>query len=492
LILEKDNTVFESDRDAQDVRLIDNSERILAMMMAVCICTLSTASIAADESTQNSPQGKNKSSLIEIAPALYKSAMRYHKFYGDENTTDGNILERSYLFGSADGVRDSLVDQGIYVDFGVTQFLQGNVSGGDKTTSSARTNGSADAWLWLDTGKADLWSNGAVFLHGETNWVGSINSDVGSMLPANQDVTSPDADQASALSEWYLLQTFPDNLLMAIGKQNLAAWADNNAFANNERTQFQYTGLINNPLIGSFVPASSLSTWLAWSPSKKHTLIGIFSQTDGGPTESGFDTLFNGDNTYAAEYIYTPTNSNLPGHYHLINIYTSKDATNFQISDRHLIGEAVGAVPVDKKNDNYAVMLNFDQYLWVKDERADTSAERHRDAPIGVGVFARAGWAPEDRNVIDQFYSFGIGGVGMLIPGRDNDNWGIGWSGTHISSDLRDFPVGQRSFEHAVEVFYNFWLMPAAHLSVNSQAIRPADKSADTAYTLGARLQLDF
>jgi porin len=107
-------------------------------------------------------------------------------------------------------------------------------------------------------------------------------------------------------------------------------------------------------------------------------------------------------------------------------------------------------------------------------------------------IFARAGWAPEDRNVIDQFYSFGIGGYGMLIPGRDNDNWGIGWSGIHISSDLCDFPVGLRSFEHAVEVFYNFWLTPATHLSLNTQAIRPADESADTAYTLGARLQLDF
>ena len=41
-------------------------------------------------------------------------------------------------------------------------------------------------------------------------------------------------------------------------------------------------------------------------------------------------------------------------------------------------------------------------------------------------------------------------------------------------------------------VFYNFALTPAAHLSLNGQSIRPADKTTDTAYTLGARLQLDF
>ena len=49
--------------------LIGNYERILAIMVAICICAISTASIAADESTQNSQQGKGKSSLIEISTA---------------------------------------------------------------------------------------------------------------------------------------------------------------------------------------------------------------------------------------------------------------------------------------------------------------------------------------------------------------------------------------------------------------------------------------
>ena len=116
----------------------------------------------------------------------------------------------------------------------------------------------------------------------------------------------------------------------------------------------------------------------------------------------------------------------------------------------------------------------------------------HHLPPVGIGIFGRAGWAPDDRNAIDQFYSFGIGGYGMLIPGRDGDQWGIGWAGSHISSDLRDFPVGLDNWEHAYEAFYNFMLTPAAHLSVNAQAIEPANDSLDTAYTLGTRLQLDF
>jgi carbohydrate-selective porin OprB len=159
------------------------------------------------------------------------------------------------------------------------------------------------------------------------------------------------------------------------------------------------------------------------------------------------------------------------------------------------------------ESENYTVLINFDQYLWIEGgslalykKRIASSnysgAGRRQQAPNGIGIFGRAGWAPKDRNVIDQFYSLGVGGYGMLIPGRDYDQWGIGWSGTHISSDFRDdtdlLGIDLNSYEHAVEAFYNFQLTPAAHLTVNAQVIDSMAESVDTAKTLGARLQLDF
>jgi carbohydrate-selective porin OprB len=151
-------------------------------------------------------------------------------------------------------------------------------------------------------------------------------------------------------------------------------------------------------------------------------------------------------------------------------------------------------VPVAEKSNNYTFMINFDQYLWVKG--GGPAAGRKHQPPVGIGIFGRAGWAPKDRNVIDQFYSFGIGGYGMLIPGRDNDQWGLGWAGTHISSDLRDdvglLSIDLDSFEHAVEAFYNFQVTPATHLKLNAQVIDSPVKSLDTACTLGMRLQIDF
>ena len=94
-----------------------------------------------------------------------------------------------------------------------------------------------------------------------------------------------------------------------------------------------------------------------------------------------------------------------------------------------------------------------------------------------------------------SFTASASGGYGG-IPDRDNDRWGIGWAGTHISSDLRDdvglLGIDLDSFEHAVEAFYNFQLTPATHLTLNAQLIDSTVSSYDTAFTLGARLQVDF
>jgi hypothetical protein len=93
---------------------------------------------------------------------------------------------------SLGGSRDFLVEHGFYFDAGVTQFLQGNVSGGEDN-GDARYNGTADYWLTFDSGKAGLWSGGAVFLHAESSWQAdrSVNSDTGSLLPANYDAAMP-------------------------------------------------------------------------------------------------------------------------------------------------------------------------------------------------------------------------------------------------------------------------------------------------------------
>ena len=379
----------------------------------------------------------------------------------------------------------------------VTQFLQGNLSGG-KDQGQARNNGSADYWLTLDSGKAGLWSGGAFFMHAESSWDAdkSVNADIGAMVPANFDATmpTPGLSEGIALPEAYLVQALPANWIVVAGKVDWAGLGDTDVFANNERTQFGYAGLVNNPILGAFIPYTSLGLGALWAPSKEHTLQLIGIQSIGDATTTGFDN-FNGDYTLGVQYQYSPKlGGNRPGNYRILVGYNTKDVVDFAIDPRHLLGEILDVVPVAEKSSNRSLVLNFDQYLWVKDK--NPVAGRKGLPPVGIGIFGRAGWAPQDRNVIDRFYSLGIGGFGMLIPGRDHDQWGIGWAGTHISSDLRDdaavFRADLNSFEHAFEAFYNFRLTPAVYLTLNAQAVDSTDKDVDTAHTVGSRLQIDF
>ena len=474
---------------------------ISAAMLLTAFSVLLSPPSSADEVAKDqeaTPAGTGTLSLAEMAPELYYQLRRYPKFYGDPNTQVGGFMDRTHLLGSLGGVRDDMVDHGIYLDASVSQFLQANSTGG-RRNGDARWNGSADYWLTLDSGKAGLWSGGAIFVHAESSWEAdrSINRDTGSLIPGNFDATMPKPGESigMTLPELYLVQALPANMLILAGKVNWAGLADTSYFANNERTQFMYTGLTNNPILGAFVPYTSLGVGIVGSDTeKRHTVALIGLQKNGKSTSSGFDN-FNGEFTVGAQYQFSPKiNDNLPGNYRAIVGATNKDLVAFDIDPRHLIAQIVGVVPVKTKPENYAFLLNFDQYLWVKDSSFVTG--RKHQPPVGIGLFGRAGWSPEDRNVIDQFYSFGIGGYGMLIPGRDMDQWGLGWAGTHISGDLRRnvgfFGVDLDSFEHAVEAFYNFNVTPALHLTVNAQAINSTVARVDTAYTFGTRLQIDF
>ncbi|HXV82601.1 MAG TPA: hypothetical protein VEG60_22275, partial [Candidatus Binatia bacterium] len=250
-----------------------------------------------------------KISLAEVTPELYYQLRRYPKFYGDPNTIRGDLLERTQLLGSVGGARDFLVDHGFYIDISVTQFLQGNLTGG-KQNGPARFNGSTDYWLTFDSGKAGLWSGGGLFLHAESSWQAnrSINPDVGSLLPANFDATMPvpGKSEGITLPELYFVQALPANWLAIVGKANWAGLGDTNVFANNERTQFGYTGLVNNPILGAFIPYTPLGLAGVWAPSKKHTLAILAVQSTGNATTSGFDN-FNGDYTIGAQYQFSPT-----------------------------------------------------------------------------------------------------------------------------------------------------------------------------------------
>lgn len=433
--------------------------------------------------------------LDPIGQGKIFSLRHYPKFFGDTNTQYGTWLERSYLLGGTKKLRKRLVDHGIYIDTTVFQFLGCNIHGG-ACQGNLRYNGNAEYWLVVDMAEAGVWSGGALMLHAESSWTAhdSINDDVGSLLAANSRsrVPVPD-DHKTTLSEFVFEQVFTDKFLLRFGKLDATGPIDGTVFANNGRFQFIYAGLVNNPIISHFTAYTSLGLLPIWKINDYNEFDFSIADAQGQADEDGFDTAFNGLTTYCIQYVFSHKFHDLPGNYRFMYAHSKKPLTSYELDARHLIGEDM-QITFTKKCSNRAVLFNFDQYIWLHDKH-DVVKYRDDQPPLGILLFGRAGWEPKDRNVIDQFYSIGIGAYGGP-RGRFYDQWGVGYAATHISSclrkDLLEQDVCFRKFEHALEAFYNFELTPSMHFTINAQVIRPPLATRCTAFLINTRLQMDF
>jgi len=348
-----------------------------------------------------------------------------------------------------------------------------------------------DLFLSLDTDKLGLWPGGLFTIHGESSFGVSSLRDAGTLIPVNHDNTMPNFENGQnwGLPQVFLTQALSENFAVTLGKLNAGGLADMNEFANNERSQFMNTALVNNPMLGGFIP---YTTWAALGTFTMdgHQLVAGVANTEGSATVWGFDDAFKPGYTFAVEYSHAHRAFDLPGNVRVGVLYTNEPARNLRITEQQL----AGLDPLKEEDSNQAYYVNFDQYVFLADE------EEKR----GLGVFGRAGYGDDDTNVVDRFFSFGMGGKG-LVRGRPGDRFGLGWYYAHTSDKLHDTLklIGRNpTQESGWELFYNFELTPAVHLTADVQYItnpfgsgdppRAEFDDKDSALVIGARLQIDF
>ncbi len=425
------------------------------------------------------------------------SLTHYYRFYGDVNTIYGSFFKRSFAFGGMSGLRDQLVNHGIYLDASVDLFYGFNTTGG-ANQDILRHDTVAEYWFVFDTTQNNLWPNGAFMIQALSSWEFSVNDDTGALIPANGSAIKPTHGKSKSILAEVVFAQEIGNFTLRVGKLDATGPLDDNNFANNSRFQFLNNGLVNNPIIIHFIPDNLLSLYGDWTASDLHTVkmfIGSLTQPD---NKSDLKNVFNGHNTYCFQYQCTPNIAHtLPGNYRIIICAANKCISDYTINERAFScpTHANTNIPIPSQTINYALLLNADQYIWV-DSIANSAIKRQGQEPIGIGIFARAGWAPQDRNTIAAFYSFGIGGYGMPGTKRYYDFWGLGYTATKVSEDVRNDLLEQNikfnAFEQAFEAFYNFALGQWAHIQFDAQLIKPPLKTRSTAFVLQTRLRFDF
>ena len=466
--------------------------------------TLSSNHDTKDKSNTTKP--KKKLSLLGTAPELLFLFRGSPLAFGAPTTVVEDFGSNTQLTADWGGARFKLAEDGIFFDLYSTTLAQGVTSGG-KNRNSAVTQ-SLDAYLTFDTGRLGMWPGGAFQTTFQSRFGNNINGDAGSLSPVNTAAEWPiaGADNVGLVTEYFLFQAFSTQVTFLIGKFNPTNYVDGNFFANSYRYQFQNFSLKNNLMLGSYAPVSTWGAAVVWQPNKwfQH----ISAVVDPNASAENFADDFFKDATLFQQFAFAYKIAERPGNLKLFWALNTKDgglrktSTEFVTrSGRRIINfrDNLGS-----RSSSFMFGANFAQYLFTiarEDNRDDSPRREYVPAP-GLGVFGRLGVGPESENLISLFGSFGLSGVG-LIPGREYDQFGLGWYYVGISSQLRDrinssevltnVLTSDGASENGLEFYYNFAITPAIQLTADVQYIfNPEFAREDHALVLGGRLQVAF
>jgi hypothetical protein len=210
------------------------------------------------------------------------------------------------------------------------------------------------------------------------------------------------------LEAHYTHEFFDKTLNVTGGKAKSLLFLDGNAFANNDRKQFVGKPFVNNSVLdseseytptigGEFKPTGLLAFSVVGTSTSRPNVEGTpLADTAKSKYDNVFSTPFLG-----GQMTVSPKFGELEGNYRLYGWYAGYNHSKLD-SDRN---------PIDgKKDKGWGIGISADQQLTRM-----------------IGLFGRFGRNNDDVYVVQWEASGGVNLKG-LIPGRDEDNLGLGFA----------------------------------------------------------------
>jgi len=437
----------------------------------------------------------------------------------DPKTYAGDLWSRPRLTGDWGGFRDDLAKRGVRFDADILLTPQGVVRGGRDT--AARFWGNTEYTLDVDTSKAGLWPGGFLKVIANSGFGESVLQESGALSVVNTAALLPTPnDPNTALFNATFMQFLSTKFGVMAGKLFLLD-AFQGEFTGNYRTQF-LNGSLTFPMSGALVPFSAYGGGVIVLPWEGVVLSALVVDPSGTTTNNDVTEAFRDGVMVIGGAKVTIKPFGLVGHQSVSMIWSNKenfslsqDPTNIarfflfqkfprlanpgpvlrEIMERFFPGLLNPVEPLNKTNETYAVFYSLDQYLW----------QPKGDPKRGIGVFFTFGATDGNPNPVKYSYSAGIGGNGA-VPGRPDDNFGVGWARTEFSSKFFPFLRTRLHLgldhEDAVEMFYNVALTPWLNVTADLQIIEPGLKKflgtdrqlhdVDTTVVAGLRLRARF
>ena len=440
--------------------------------------------------------------LIILSVGIFLSAQ-----VGAEETSaakpySGDFWSRSTLTGDWGGTRNEWAAKGVTFDINLTQTGMSVINGGKH--QGWEYSGRGNLTLNVDTQKLGLWPGGFLTVEVEGNYNRSINPDTGAISPVNtnQLFPMPGKDNLNIPAVTFM-QFLSHNFGVVLGKLDTTS-GDANEFAHGKGDKQFFNLAFNlNPALLLTTPNSVLGAGVIILPTKdpEAAIISMMViDSNGKANRSGFDTAFEGNNTYAMEGRVRTDFFGMTGHQLMGALYSTKNFSSLEQDSLLLLKGIIqnGKLDAEKQDSSWAVYYNFDQYLYEPKKGQ------------GIGVFGRFGASDGEANPVHYFCSLGVGGKGVMNS-RPNDAFGIGYYYMDISNPKLTGIFKDREFlrdEYGVEAYYNIAITPWMKLTPDVQFVRPAQKdvlqidkealllskkkSVDTVTVVGIRLQVIF
>ncbi len=331
------------------------------------------------------------------------------------------------------------------------------------------------------------WDNGRLFIYGQNLSGRPISSsDVGDIqLFSNLDSTISETERPNftTIAEyWYEHLLFDSKLRVKVGKQDANAdFALCDLGGDFVHSSFGLPPMIPLPTFPS--QALGIATFFQLTEAT-NVGFGVFDGTlPSGPqgVRWGFDTLGHNGAISLYQLEWKPT-------WEFANLFPTTVRTGmWHHSDKEVWTELTDNPDPRTFQQNYGCWTTADQIVWKESEVEGDDQ--------GLGMFFQFGWAPGNRNAIQEYYGGGLVYKG-LISGRDDDLLGLAFANAIFGSGFRaESAAGGdvlKSNETATELFYKYQYSPFISIQPDLQYIANPGGLYRDALVAGARFEVVF
>jgi porin len=380
---------------------------------------------------------------------------------------------RSTLTGDWNGLRSSMAEKGVTLDFRHSSFYQGLAEGtGEKDFDYG---GKIDAFINLDSSKMGLWEGGGFHTHFEYSH-GDLSSNLGGALFATNTalywpVDTPEKLVATSL---YFTQKIGRRSRIALGKFNpVDLYAADPFFGGWGIDRFMNlilaappSGLI--PVVFMGAVASIQTDSLSWT-------VMVFDPND--RTNDYFPgDLFEDGVNFSVGGTHTTTLAGRKSSYAFTGLYSTAEGVDYSSLGGGLFETSARAG---------AWNINFEFRHNLQETGGPSNA--------AWGFYLKAAIADGNPNYVQRSLIAGIGGKALFF-GRPQDNFGLGAAYYNLSDELEDTinPVAVIEDEAVIELFYNYSVTPWLYIGPDIQFVKPARARFEHALVLGLRMQIRF